>query len=155
MARILGRRTSVELLPPKADEAVAWAEQMLIERRASQRDIGAELNRRLVALGLDPISKSTFGRYVERLADGLAVSRAGEHTKPPSIEAALTTLLDARIAAALPALAKLIDERIAAALDARLSPSSGSSAEGPRRGSGRVERALTVADVAALLPAPE
>lgn len=58
-----GRLHSIELLPAEADAAIHWANGELAARRRTQADILAELNDRLAAIGLRPISSSAFNRY--------------------------------------------------------------------------------------------
>lgn len=63
-----GRLSSIEMLPEEAQEAVNWAATAIEERKLPLNEILAEFNRRLVALGLEPVSKSAFSRYAVRQA---------------------------------------------------------------------------------------
>lgn len=63
-----GRLSSIEMLPEEAQEAVNWAATSIEERKLPLNEILAEFNRRLVALGLEPVSKSAFSRYAVRQA---------------------------------------------------------------------------------------
>lgn len=57
------RLSSIELLPEAATADINWAIDALAEGRRTDSDILFEFNDRLRALGLDPVSKSAFGRY--------------------------------------------------------------------------------------------
>lgn len=75
-----GRLGAVELLPPTADEAVAWAEAEIRKRQLTQVSIHAEFNRRLAALGLSAVSQSAFNRWATQgLTDGFAPRAPREH----------------------------------------------------------------------------
>ena len=63
-----GRLSSLELLPPEAEEDVVWARVELAKRERSQADILHDFNGRLVDKGLEPVSKSAFNRASVRLA---------------------------------------------------------------------------------------
>lgn len=63
-----GRLSSIEMLPEDAQEAVNWAATAIEERKLPLNEILAEFNRRLVALDLEPVSKSAFSRYAVRQA---------------------------------------------------------------------------------------
>ena len=63
-----GRLSSIDLLPDEADEDVAWALEALRERNLPQTAILIEFNERLADKGIDPISKSAWGRYSVRKA---------------------------------------------------------------------------------------
>lgn len=71
-----GRLNSVQLLPPEAEEDVAWAFQALRERKKTQDDILESFNLRLAVKGLGPISRSAFNRASIRSAR--AAHRLGE-----------------------------------------------------------------------------
>ncbi|RIV82986.1 DUF3486 family protein [Aurantiacibacter xanthus] len=71
-----GRLSSIEQLPAKCDEDVAWVREALAERRLAQVDILAELNRRLAAKAVKRISKGAFGRFAVR--QSLALRRFEE-----------------------------------------------------------------------------
>ncbi len=63
-----GRLSSLDLLPPEAEEDVIWAYGELRGRKKTQEDILASLNLRLAVRGLPPISKSAFSRAAVRTA---------------------------------------------------------------------------------------
>ena len=68
MAGKRGRLSSVDLLPPEAEEDVAWAFGELRRRKMTQEDIRDQLNLRLKLKGLPPISPSAFSRAAVRTA---------------------------------------------------------------------------------------
>lgn len=57
------RLSSIDLLPEEAADDIVWATQQLAGRERTQADILFELNDRLQAKGIDPISKSAFNRH--------------------------------------------------------------------------------------------
>jgi len=57
---------SLDLVPDAGRDAVAWAMGELNKRARTQADILFELNDRLAAAGVDPISKSAFNRVAVR-----------------------------------------------------------------------------------------
>lgn len=63
-----GRLSSIDLLPEEAEEDVVWALEQLRDRKLSQVVILVGLNDRLVAKGIEPVSKSAFNRYAVRKA---------------------------------------------------------------------------------------
>lgn len=63
-----GRLSSIDLLPDDAEPDIVWALEELRAGKALQTDIVAEFNRRLAERGIDPISKSAFGRWSLRKA---------------------------------------------------------------------------------------
>lgn len=63
-----GRLSSIDLLPEEADEDVVWALEQLRANDLPQTVILEEFNQRLMDKGLEPISKSAFGRYSVRKA---------------------------------------------------------------------------------------
>lgn len=63
-----GRLSSIDLLPDEAEEDIVWALEQLRERRLPGNAILEEFNERLADRGLDPISKSAWGRYAVRKA---------------------------------------------------------------------------------------
>lgn len=63
-----GRLSSLDLLPDEAQEDILWAMTELNQRKRSQADILFDLNDRLAAKGLGPISKSAFNRKSMRIA---------------------------------------------------------------------------------------
>lgn len=73
-----GRLSSIELLPPEADEAILWAADELRKREKSQLQIHEEFNARLADLGIGSISKSAFNRHSMKLA---YVARRMENTR--------------------------------------------------------------------------
>lgn len=66
MAR--GRLSSLDLLPDEAQDDLIWAMGELNARQRTQADILFDLNDRLAAKGIDPISSSAFNRKSMRLA---------------------------------------------------------------------------------------
>lgn len=68
MAEGRGRLSSIDLLPEEAQDDILWALGELNQRQRTQADILFELNDRLVAKGIDPISKSAFNRQSTKLA---------------------------------------------------------------------------------------
>ena len=71
-----GRLSSIDLLPEEASDDIVWACEQLALRSRSQTDILFELNDRLEAKGIEPISRSAFNRKALRLA--AAQRRMGE-----------------------------------------------------------------------------
>jgi hypothetical protein len=65
MARRLAK---MDLMPEEAREDVLWAYGELNAGRREQQDILSELNERLAAKGLEPISRSAFSRKAMRLS---------------------------------------------------------------------------------------
>jgi hypothetical protein len=63
-----GRLSSIDLLPPEAQEDVEWALKELAARKQTQEDILESFNLRLAVKGLGPISKSAFNRHSLRTA---------------------------------------------------------------------------------------
>ncbi|WP_242415075.1 phage protein Gp27 family protein [Sphingomonas panni] len=63
-----GRLSSIDLLPDDAEPDIVWALEELRAGKTLQTDIVAEFNRRLVERGIDPVSKSAFGRWSLRKA---------------------------------------------------------------------------------------
>lgn len=63
MAARRRRLSSIDLLPAEAEEDVAWAVSEIKSRNRLQEDIRDELNLRLLAKGISPISRSAFNRY--------------------------------------------------------------------------------------------
>lgn len=59
--------SSFDLLPEEADEDKLWAAAQLNERTRSQAEILFELNERLDAKGIAPLTKSAFGRTAVKL----------------------------------------------------------------------------------------
>lgn len=63
-----GRLSSLDLLPEDAQDDLVWALGELNQRTRTQADILFELNDRLEAKGIEPISRSAFNRRATRLA---------------------------------------------------------------------------------------
>ena len=63
-----GRLSSIQLLPEDATPHVLRAIEELKKMKRPQEAIREELNGHLLALGLDPVSRSAFHRYGLRLA---------------------------------------------------------------------------------------
>ena len=68
-----GRLSSLDLLPDEARPHVLVAIEQLKLRERTQEDIREELNTHLLALGLNPVSKSAFNRKA------LQIAAYGEH----------------------------------------------------------------------------
>lgn len=58
-----GRLSSIDLLPPEAEQIVLWAFQELKDRDRTQVEIHAEFNEKLAEIGAGPISASAFNRH--------------------------------------------------------------------------------------------
>lgn len=74
-----GHLSSIDKLPDEAAEDVTWAVGQLALRKETQEDIREQLNKRLAAKNIDPISRSAFNRRAIRLSavqNRLAESRA-------------------------------------------------------------------------------
>lgn len=63
-----GHLSSIDMLPDEAEAAIVWANEALRERKLPSAVILAEFNEKLADIGLDPISKSAWGRYAVRKA---------------------------------------------------------------------------------------
>lgn len=63
-----GRLSSMDLLPEEAQEDVLWAVGELNKRERTANEILFDLNDRLAAKDIDPISKSAFNRKSVKLA---------------------------------------------------------------------------------------
>lgn len=63
-----GRLSSLEMLPEAADEALAWANAELRERRMPQAEILRHMNAMLADHGIAPVSVGAFSRYSIKLA---------------------------------------------------------------------------------------
>jgi len=66
-----GRLSSIEMLPEEADEAIAWANAQLRERKMPQTEIHRQFNAMLAEHGLKPVTWSSFSRFSLRLASEL------------------------------------------------------------------------------------
>jgi len=96
-----GRLSSIDLLPEEADEDIRWALEQLRECKLPQNTILIEFNERLADKGIDPISKSAWGRYsvrkakqfrrlddVQRISSELVGSLGTEHSDEVTIAVA-------------------------------------------------------------------
>lgn len=63
-----GRLSSIDLLPDEAETDIVWALEQLRLRKLPSNVILAEFNERLADRGIEPISKSAWGRYAVRKA---------------------------------------------------------------------------------------
>ena len=63
-----GRLSTLDLLRADAEDDIVWAHRALAERTRAQEDIREELNQRLVARGLNPVSRSAFSRSAVKQA---------------------------------------------------------------------------------------
>jgi Protein of unknown function (DUF3486) len=70
-----GRLSSIDLLPEEAHPHIRDAIEALTKRMAPQESIREKLNGHLLALGLDPISRSAFNRK------SLALAKIGENIR--------------------------------------------------------------------------
>jgi hypothetical protein len=91
MAKGLGRRSDIDLLPAECDQIISWAAQELTSFSRTQVDIYGEFKEKLIALqgeqgiGFDIPSYRTFSRHSVKLAK---LSRRLEHSR--EIAAALS-----------------------------------------------------------------
>ncbi len=86
-----GQLSSIDRLPPEADEFVLAAMQELAERTRPQIEILAEFNERLAEIGEGPISKSAFNRA--SITQAMALRKQDEKR---SLIAALSENTDAK-----------------------------------------------------------
>lgn len=63
-----GHLSSIDMLPDEAEAAIVWANDQLRERKLPSAVILAEFNEKLADVGIEPISKSAWGRYAVRKA---------------------------------------------------------------------------------------
>lgn len=63
-----GQLSSIDVLPEEADEAIAWANAQLRERKMPQNEILRQFNSMLADHGIGAISRSAFSRHSVRLA---------------------------------------------------------------------------------------
>lgn len=63
-----GRLSSLDMLPPEADDDIVWAIEQLRGRSMPQRAICIEFNKRLADKAIPGISKSAFSRMAVRKA---------------------------------------------------------------------------------------
>lgn len=63
-----GHLSSIDMLPDEAEGAIIWANDQLRERKLPSAVILAEFNEKLADVGIEPISKSAWGRYAVRKA---------------------------------------------------------------------------------------
>jgi hypothetical protein len=76
MGKGRGRLSAIELLPDEAHPDVAWAIGELNARKRTAESIRLELNERLLALGCDPVQRSSFNRYSLNIAkQGMAMQQ--------------------------------------------------------------------------------
>lgn len=72
----LGRRpsrlSSIDLLPPEAEEDIKWAKDELRAKKRLQQDILFDLNHRLILKNIKPISSSAFSRAFLRMQAAIA-----------------------------------------------------------------------------------
>jgi hypothetical protein len=73
-----GRLSTLDLVPEEGQDDIVWALAELNKRQRTQSDILFEMNDRLEAKGLEPISRSSFNRRAVRLA---AASRRLEEAR--------------------------------------------------------------------------
>ncbi|BAV64796.1 BRO family protein [Sphingobium cloacae] len=114
------RLSSIDKLAGRCGEAVAWAKAALRERSVSQVEIHAEFNRRIIAKGEKPVSKSAFSRFaihhaveIQRLEEELMITREMLSRMGPDEQ------FDALHAAAQVIRSRLIDDVNSGSLDAR------------------------------------
>jgi hypothetical protein len=130
MARGRGRLSGIELLPPEADEAVAWAAAELRGRDRTQTDIYGEFVGKLEALMAESRGElefaipsfSAFNRYSIKLS---TVTRRLEETR--EIAATISEKFDAKASddltlIAAEAIKTLVFEVLTAAGDAGIDP---------------------------------
>ncbi len=130
MARGRGRLSGIELLPPEADEAVAWAAAELRGRDRTQLDIYGEFVGKLEALMAESRGElefaipsfSAFNRYSIKLS---TVTRRLEETR--EIAATISEKFDAKASddltlIAAEAIKTLVFEVLTAAGDAGIDP---------------------------------
>ncbi len=77
-----GRLSKIDMLPPAADAAVAWAIVEVRKGRLTQTEISAEMNRLLAVVGLGPIPRTTFNRWVTTGLTGGFPPRGGNEEPP-------------------------------------------------------------------------
>jgi hypothetical protein len=92
-----GRLGSVELLPPEADAALKVATEAVLAKRHTQKVILALLNASLAEIGIKPVSRSAFGRWVKRVAG----AKRGSLTLVEQLPAAADAAVDAAAEAVL------------------------------------------------------
>ena len=63
-----GQLSSIDVLPEEADEAIAWANAQLRERKMPQKEILRQFNAMRADHGIPAISRSAFSRHSVRLA---------------------------------------------------------------------------------------
>lgn len=66
------RLSSIDLLPPEAEEDIKWAKDELRAKKRLQQDILFDLNHRLILKGIKPISSSAFSRAFLRMQAAIA-----------------------------------------------------------------------------------
>lgn len=80
------RLSSIDLLPPEAEEDVVWALAEIRKGKATQEDIRESFNLRLRVKGIPEISRSAFNRHALR-----AIRMAQRMGEVQEIASALTT----------------------------------------------------------------
>lgn len=99
-----GHLSTIDMLPDEAEAAIVWANDCLRERKLPAAVILAEFNERLADAGIDPISKSAWGRYAVRKAIqfrrldeiqrmGSELSRTMDAKAPDEVTVAVAELL--------------------------------------------------------------
>lgn len=99
-----GHLSSIDMLPDEAEAAIVWANDQLRERKLPAAVILAEFNEKLADAGIDPISKSAWGRYAVRKAIqfrrldeiqrmGSELSRTMDAKAPDEVTVAVAELL--------------------------------------------------------------
>jgi len=63
-----GQLSSIDVLPEEADEAIAWANMQLRERKMPQQEVLRQFNAMLADHGIPAITRSAFSRYSIRIA---------------------------------------------------------------------------------------
>lgn len=86
-----GQLSSIDRLPPEADEFVLEAMQELADRTRTQADILADFNEKLATIGEGPISRSAFNRA--SVTQAMALRKQDEKR---SLIAALSENTDAK-----------------------------------------------------------
>lgn len=104
-----GKLSSIDLLPEEADEAIAWANAELRERKMPQTEILRTFNAMLADKGIKGVSKSAFGRHSVRLAVELRKLKAARDIT----EAVLARLPPGERSDATLALSELVKFRLA------------------------------------------
>lgn len=64
------RPLAIETIDPRGLSALQWAFDQIVEGRMQQKDVRAEFNRRVAALGLQEASSSGFNRWSIAIRNG-------------------------------------------------------------------------------------